>query len=382
MDDLVQGQRVVGLRSAYVVDGVLGAGGFGQAFAATSDDGRTVVLKQLRVARMDDWKALELFEREARALASLHHPNIPRHHEFFATDGDRSVEPSRVAELGPGVRLVLVQDRVEGRSLMEHVEARERLAADQAQALLTALLEVLAYLHGLQPPIVHRDIKPANIVVTPTGKPMLVDFGAIQDRMRRDSELGSTTVGTFGFFALEQMLGKAQPASDLYSLGMTMMVVLTHRAPEELPIDPATSKVLVRAACPGLPEPLTRALEGMLEPVVGNRLPSASAVLGVLAAAAMVPRLPGPVVPTPRRLPAAAHLGPICGAVAVAATLYGLLFDSLSESELVAVSFYWVPLLVFGLGARLTDSIAGALAWTAIGTGALAVFIYGIFPAL
>ncbi|MCY1008447.1 serine/threonine-protein kinase [Nannocystis pusilla] len=328
MAEFTAGERVVGLRSAYVVGERLGEGGFGLAFVATADDGRRVVLKQLRVARMGDWKAMELFEREARVLASLAHPGIPRCHEFFATDGARAVDPTDLAGLGDDVSLVLVQDHVDGASLAARVAGGARTTAGEAEALLRKLLGVLAYLHDLQPPVVHRDIKPANIVVTAAGEPMLVDFGASQDRFRRESELGSTSVGTFGFFPLEQVLGKARPASDLYALAMTMVVVLTHRQPDELPIDPSTSKVDVRRACPGLPERLTRALDGMLEPAVGQRFAAARDVLAVLDGEALARREPALPVPQARSLPALVYKAPLYTGGAAALLLYGFLFDN------------------------------------------------------
>src|SRR5690606_7303777 len=108
MPEFAPGQRLAGLRAHYVVGERLGEGGFGVAHVATAEDGRKVVLKQLRLARMSDWKAMELFEREARALAALDHPNIPRCHEFFATDGARVVPPAQLGELGPDAALVMV----------------------------------------------------------------------------------------------------------------------------------------------------------------------------------------------------------------------------------------------------------------------------------
>jgi serine/threonine protein kinase len=285
---------------------------------------------------------------------------------------------------------VLVQDHVEGASLHARVAAGARMTAAQAEALLRTLLGVLDYLHGLHPPIVHRDIKPANIVVTPAGEPMLIDFGAIQDRVRRDSEHGSTTVGKFGFFPMEQVLGKARPASDLFALAMTMMVALTHRQPDELPLDPATSKVLVREACPGLPEPLARALDGMLEPAVGQRPASAAAALALLdgavppapASAALVPAPPTLPAPKARSLPALVYKVPLWTGSLAALALYGILFDAFSESDLVALSFAWLPLVAFGLGARRTDSILGGLRWAVVGTLLLGVFFAGVFPLL
>ncbi len=382
MAEFVAGQRVAGIQSHYTVAETLGEGGFGVAFVAVDGGGRRVVLKQLQVARMGDWKAMELFEREARVLASLDHPNIPRCHEFCATDGARAVPAAELAGLGAGASLVLVQDLVDGRSLQARIDAGERMTGAQAEAMLRKLLGVLDYLHGLHPPVIHRDVKPANIVVTPAGEPMLVDFGATQDRMRRASEVGGTSVGTFGYFPIEQVLGKARPASDLYALAMTLMVALTHRQPEDLPIDAATSKVIVREACPGLPERLAQTLDGMLEPAIGQRIATAAEALKALDGAALVRAGVNKPVQKNRRLPALVHTIPLWTGGLTALALYGVLFDSFSESDLVAMSYTWLPVFAFGLGVRATDTIFGGIKWAVVGSLLLGVFLAGIFPML
>jgi serine/threonine protein kinase len=374
-------RRIAGLRATYTIERELGEGGFGVASLATDEAGTRVVLKQLHMARMGEWKALELFEREARVLAALDHPNIPRCREFFATDGSRAVAASELAQLGAGASLVLVQDHVEGSSLQARIGARERMTATQAEAILRELLAVLMYLHELHPPVIHRDIKPANVVVTPAGKPMLVDFGAIQDRSRGESELGSTTVGTFGYFPIEQVLGKARPASDLYALAVTMVVALSHRRPEELPIDAATSKVIVAEACPGLPQRLAGTLDRMLEPAIGQRIASARDAVRALDGAL---EKVGSVAPVrkDRSLPALVWKVPLWGGGIITLALYGVLFDSFSESDLVAFSFVWIPVLAFGLGARATDSVRGGIVWAGGSLVALAVFLAVVFPLL
>jgi hypothetical protein len=292
MTELTVGRVVQGLQARYTVERALGAGGFGMTYLARRGDGEAVVLKQLRLARMTDWKALELFEREARVLAALSHPGIPKLYEFFALDGESPrapaalyssvAGPSPAAPPSPSLSLVIAQAYVEGRSLQAWIDEGGRWAADDAEAVLRRLLDVLKYLHSLNPPVIHRDIKPANVVLGTDGKAYLVDFGAIQDRLRGTAEAGSTTVGSFGFFPQEQLLGKARPASDLYALGMTLMCALTHLQPEELPLDEQTSKVQVRVAAPYLPERLARALEAMLEPAVGQRAATTDEVAGIL----------------------------------------------------------------------------------------------------
>jgi serine/threonine protein kinase len=379
--EFVADQRVPATRTTYTVTRKLGEGGFGIAFLAVDALGQQVVLKQLQLARMGDWKAMELFEREARVLTSLRHPGIPRCHDFFATDGQRVVAAGEVAQLGAGASLVLVQDYVEGASLQARIDAGERLTSREVEALLRVLLGVLDYLHDLHPPVIHRDIKPGNIVITPAGAPMLVDFGASQERLRRESELGSTSVGTFGYFPIEQVLGKARPASDLYALAMTLVVALTHRPPEDLPLDPDTSKVLVVAAVPGLPDRLARALDGMLEPAIGRRISSATAALAVLDGAALAPVASTPAALV-RPMPPLEWKLPLWGGSLGAAAIYVVFFDSFSESELVQVSFLWAPLVAFGLGGKLTRARKTALTWALLTFVGLVAFFALVFPSM
>lgn len=390
MPEFLAGQRVPGSLTHYTITRKLGEGGFGVAFLASDATGRPVALKQLQVARMGDWKIMEMFEREAQVLASLRHPGIPRCHEFFATDGERAVAAADIAQLGEHASLVIVQDYVEGASLQARVDAGLRMTAGESEVLLRALLTTLDYLHTLHPPVIHRDIKPANIVVTPAGAPMLVDFGASQARLRRESELGSTSIGTFGFFPIEQVLGKARPASDLYALAMTLVVALTHRPPEELPLDPISSKVLVDAAAPGLPPRLAAVLSAMLEPAVGQRLASAAAALRALDGAALVATAPAtalhiatPVLPA-SSMPTIEWRLPLWAGTLGCAAIYGLtvVFNNFSESELVLVSFIWAPLVAYGFGGKLTRTRKTAASWAALTFVGLIVFFMLVFPSM
>lgn len=366
---LQAGLWLQGERGRYQLERPLGEGGFGHAWAATAEDGTPVVVKQLRLQRMDDWKALELFEREAAVLASVAHPSIPRHLEFF-TEGGTSLS---------------VYVRVEGRSLQEHIDAGSVMDGATLTALLDALLEVLEYLHGLQPPVIHRDIKPANVIVDPHGRPHLVDFGAIKNHMRE----GSTTVGTFGYFPMEQMMGQSRPASDLYALGMTILVAATRVPPEDMPTSEQTGKVELPILASGLPPNTFVALGRMLEPIVGQRVQSASEVRAMLRdpGRALVPRGSTALAPVSRR---DVTLANVCIATsgAAAAGIYLVFFDALSETVLVQVSALWIGPLLFGValailarqGVEHPKSKAAAIA--GVGLFALIVFFFAIFPAL
>ena len=403
-------QTVHGLCDSYTVERPIGTGGFGHTFLARRrSDGLAVNLKVLRIDRMADWKALELFEREARALASLDHPNIPRHHEYFAFDGQQPLPPTAIGELDetpgsvPELQLVLVQDYIPGRSLKQLIDEGLQLDGARVRELLRALLEVLVYLHGLHPPLVHRDIKPSNIIITPEGRPYLIDFGAIQTRVQVGTSMGSTNVGTFGYFPMEQIMGKAGPASDLYSLSMTMLVTVTGAPPERLPLDERTGKIGVHEVAPQLDARLQATLDAMLEPIVGNRLPNAQTALDFLDGKlpARAPSGPGLTPLRPRALSPSESLPHLrrsdlqwlwAAAIGLgglgAGLVYIVFFDALSETQLVRVSPLWLTPIVFGVGGitgenhRSRHPLASAFMWAGIGSILLIAFIYGIFPTL
>ncbi len=280
------GDEITGLRGCYRVESRHGEGSFGVTYRALDPSrGMPVLVKELRVERLDDWKALELFEREAEVLASLSHPNIPAFRDFFA-HGDQGPLPATAMSsyAGPGrLSLMLVQEFIEGTTLQQRIDQGERLSPDSAETVLRALLGALQYLHQRHPALVHRDIKPGNVILTSEAKAYLVDFGAIQNRLRNADSAGSTIVGTLGYMPLEQTRGVARPASDLYALGVTMVVALAGRPIEDIPFDEATGKIAIDRALPTeTPRRLRDALDSMIALGVSQRAQSASEVLARL----------------------------------------------------------------------------------------------------
>lgn len=251
----------------YAVIRELGRGGFGVTHLARRvSDGAEVVVKRLRMERLDDWKAFDLFEREAKVLEGLRHDSIPAFIDHF--------------ELKDGARLrgfALVQTFVEGRCLSELREEQPRAAI--LREWLESLLEVCEYLHGLEPAVIHRDIAPKNIIIRPDGQPVLIDFGAVQNVARSASTVASTAAGTFGYAAPEQLLGRAVPASDLYGLAMTYLAVATGQEPETLPM--VGNRVDVSAALGNhdTHPRLALLLEAMTEPDPARRPATAAEVL-------------------------------------------------------------------------------------------------------
>jgi len=182
-----------------------------------------VALKVLSLRQVTDWKVLELFEREAKILSNLNHPAIPKYINYFHSD--RSDDR----------RFYLVQELVSGESLFKLVQKGWHPSEKEVQGIALQVLEILDYLHEMKPPVIHRDIKPQNLMRTSKGKIYLVDFGAVQDVYRNTLTRGGTFVGTLGYMPLEQFSGSVVPGSDLYSLGATLLFLLTGRDPEDLP---------------------------------------------------------------------------------------------------------------------------------------------------
>ncbi|MBK6692638.1 MAG: protein kinase [Myxococcales bacterium] len=202
----------------------LGHGGSATTYEAELlADGRHVALKHIGLRSLDDWKVLELFEREARVLAHLTHPSIPRYIDHFSL------------ETPNGPSFFLAQELAPGRSLAAWRRDGWHPGEDELKELALRLLEVLRYLHGLNPAVIHRDIKPENVLRDDGGNLWLVDFGAVRDTPSSTFTAGSTIVGTFGYMAPEQLHGSARPASDLYGLGCTLLFLMTGRPPNDLP---------------------------------------------------------------------------------------------------------------------------------------------------
>jgi serine/threonine protein kinase len=252
-------------QTQYQIMGILGEGGSGITYRAKIvGTDRLVALKELSLQQMTDWKALELFEREAQVLAKLDHPAIPKYIDYFAIDTPKNRSFYIVQELAPGKTLAAWQ------------KTGWRCKEAEVKNIAAQLLEILIYLQGLYPPVVHCDLKPSNILRTAEGKISLVDFGAVQQTYHNTFMRGSTVVGTFGYMAPEQFRGQALPATDLYGLGATILSLLTNRSPAELAAEEL--KINFRSKIQ-VSDSFADWLEKMLEPDTADRFTSATAAL-------------------------------------------------------------------------------------------------------
>jgi len=277
----------------YVLTRSLGEGSQAETWEAVDKrEGRLVAVKRFRVAQAKAWKDVELAEREARTLASLDHPSLPRYIEHFEEAG----------------ALVLVMELIDGESLGALRRRGVTFAVADVERLLDDASVTLGYLHGRAPPVVHRDLKPSNVLRRKDGSFAFVDFGAVRDRLKPAG--GSTVVGTFGYMAPEQFQGRAAPASDVYAVGATALALLTGEEPEELPHQGLGIDV-ARAIPAGAPPWLIRTLESMLAPDPEVRAPSIAEAMRRAGARARGDRpgrepLAGTATPaTPTRSPSA-----------------------------------------------------------------------------
>jgi serine/threonine protein kinase len=245
---LPQGEIITG---RYKILNQLGQGGFGRTYLAEDlqQSDQKCVLKEFapQVEKPEDiQKAKELFEREANVLKKLQHPQIPKFHASLST------------KFGQKDFFFLVQDYIEGETYWDLLDKRLNLgqntfSEEEITCLLKQMLPVLSYIHSKD--VIHRDISPDNIIlqnphphVSPLGRgepkggvPVLIDFGGVKQIPASQgfwmTQLGAnrTLLGKKGYAPEEQLRqGKAFPCSDLYSLAVSALVLLTGKEPQNL----------------------------------------------------------------------------------------------------------------------------------------------------
>ncbi|MEH2124776.1 serine/threonine-protein kinase [Nostoc sp.] len=215
----------------------LGQGGFGRTYLAEdiNKSHQTCVLKEFAPQvqeNQDLQKAKELFEREANVLKKLQHPQIPRFHA------------SLQVKIGSKDFFFLVQDYVDGDNYYQLLEQRESqgktFSEEEVITLLQQILPVLSYIHSRD--VIHRDISPDNLIWRRSDNlPVLIDFGGVkqlpasQGFWRTKLVGNNTLLGKKGYAPEEQLRqGKAFFSSDLYSLAVTTLVLITGKEPQKL----------------------------------------------------------------------------------------------------------------------------------------------------
>ncbi len=284
MEQLI-GQTIDG---RYQIQSLLGKQAGRRTFLAK--DGQTqrlVVVKLVLFSPDFDWQDLKLFEREAETLQSLDHPAIPKYLDSFEIEMDW------------GRGFALVQTYMEARSLQDWVSAGRTFSEEGLCAIAQSLLKILNYLHHRNPPVIHRDLKPSNILLeAKTNKIFLVDFGSVQTAQISGT---MTIVGTYGYMPPEQFGGRAQPSSDLYSLGATLIYLATGKHPADLTSD---NLQIAFEAYSNLSPALTRWIKQLTYSDLSKRTASANQALQQLSR----PQRPVKAMPPARRRPHAINV--------------------------------------------------------------------------
>ncbi|MEH1884217.1 protein kinase domain-containing protein [Nostoc sp.] len=266
------------LNDRYQVIRTLGAGGFGETYLAEDTympSKRRCVVKQLRPIHNNPQiyqLVQERFQREAAILEQL--------------GGASDQIPALYAYFSSGGQFYLVQEWIEGDTLTGKIQKQGLFSESAVQELFMNLLPVLDYVHSKH--IVHRDIKPDNIIVRDRdGKPILIDFGAIRESMgtvvnSQGNPTSSIVIGTPGYMPSEQAAGRPVYSSDLYSLGMTVIYLLTGKQAQQLETDSQTGEIVWRQYASHVSPIVAGVIDRALAYHPRDRYPTARAMLDTL----------------------------------------------------------------------------------------------------
>ncbi len=264
--DLQPGQI---LRDRYRIERQLGAGGMGAVYLAY--DATLEVQVAVKANRNPSNDSTSQFLQEARLLASLRHPNLPRVMDYFVIENSQ----------------FLVMDYIAGDDLDTILEREGPQPVEKVLAWAEQIGSALTYLHSQQPPVIHRDIKPANLKLTLEGEVTLVDFGIA----KAADSTQATAAGAMGYtpgFAPPEQYGGARtgPFSDQYALGATLYALLTGKRPVD-----GVQRVLGQAVLtplhlliPNIPASVQSAVERAMSPRPEERFPSVAAFITALQA--------------------------------------------------------------------------------------------------
>lgn len=208
------------IQNRYLVVQSIGKGGMGEVYLAVDQRlGSAVALK--RTFYTDDNTLAAAFEREARILARLRHPVLPKVIDHFVENGDQ----------------FLVMEHISGDDIAKRLElANKPFPLSWTMFWADQLLDALSYLHSHEPPIIHRDIKPQNLKLTDDNHIVLLDFGLSKDfdTKATSNPMNSASVAGYSphFASMEQIRGTGTDArSDLYSLAATLYQLMTNSIP-------------------------------------------------------------------------------------------------------------------------------------------------------
>lgn len=258
----------------YQIKKILGTGAMGNVYAAWDPKlQREVAIKVIEEQTERKGKGRERFEREARAMAAIQHPNII---EIFDYSGAEHAIPYVVIE------------KLEGEDLFDLMNRANHIPESVAAAIAHELCLALEAAH--QAGIIHRDIKPENVFMHQGGRVVLMDFGIVKpvraDTTVRGFQEKTQVIGTPGFMSPEQMRNEALgPHVDIYALGVLLYNIVTNRMPFEgkspLAIYYSAQRGLYddpKNYSPGLSDLFCSLIRSCLQPNLNRRITSAKAL--------------------------------------------------------------------------------------------------------
>ena len=271
------------LKNQYQAQKLIASGRFGRTFFGEDIiENRPCLIKQFFPTSEDgitlnSQKAIELFHSEAQRLQDLgNHPQIPQLY----------------AHLEQETYQYLIQEWITGENLETQLSQNQTFSEREIRKLLSSLLPVLDYLQ--KNTVIHRDIKPENIISCSQKQSeyVLVDFGAAKLASLRNLVKTGTIIGSPGYAAPEQVYGKPTFASDIYSLGVTCLYLLTGVSPFDL-YNPTENQLLWRDYCQDSPvsDSLAAILDGMTAFDLKQRYQSGKEVLDALGVLSPLPVL-------------------------------------------------------------------------------------------
>ena len=205
------------LLNRYRIVSILGQGGMGAVYRAQDEHlGIPVAVKE-NLFLTDEYS--RQFQREARILASMRHPNLPHVGDYFVLEGQGQY---------------LVMDYIEGEDLRQRMERLGPLSERDTILIGISICDALDHLHTRNPSIIHRDVKPGNIKVTGDGQAVLVDFGLAKVMQGSQATMTGARAMTPGYSPPEQYgTSSTDYRTDIYSLGATLYAALTTTIPED-----------------------------------------------------------------------------------------------------------------------------------------------------
>lgn len=219
-------------------------------------DGAAVIALQLRALEPGQLEDLQRVEETMQSLQSLASPAIARYYPYFS-------------HRDQGVWLGIVREYVPGVSLQEMVARHQVLTLANLRSLAITLLQGLSQIHSQSPDLLHGNLHPGNLILAGEQATKLVDFAIFPPPS------ASVFVGQ-GYAPMEQLMGHAVPASDLYSLGTTLLYGLTGIIPTDWPQHNLRLQIAERLTLPG---DYIRWLETLVEPIASKRFATAEAAL-------------------------------------------------------------------------------------------------------